>query len=249
LLRSRHSATAWRLFERLHLPRQRRRLHAILAEPFPEVAAGEPLLLAANHVSWWDGFALREIHVRLRPGAPLLTPMRADQLARFPFLRWLGALPLDPARPASLLGMARLLTRERALHPEVCVSFFPQGRIGPSTTRPLGFRRGVELLARALHPVTILPVGIHLEPLRSPAPTLFLAFGEPLRSADMGAGEGAPAPSAGLARTAPGGSAPVVAAAEIERRVTGALDRLLSRLQAEGEEVEESWEGPSLHRR
>lgn len=215
---SRFSRAALAAFELLFTPWRRRRLRAVLLTGLPEgLPAGRPLLLAANHVSWWDAFLLREVHRALRPAAPLYTVMRLRELERIPFFRWTGAVGIEPAFPATVLAALRFLRERVQERPDSVVLFFPQGRIWPSHRRPLGFRRGVELFARRLAPV-VLPVAIHLEPLSTAAPTAFLSVGEPV--------EGAPD------------------AREMEARVEAELDALLAFLARHGEDAPRAWPEP-----
>src|SRR5690606_18696619 len=139
-----------------------------------------PLLIAANHVSWWDGFLVRALQRALRPQAPLHTVMTSAELARFPLLGWMGAVGMDPSSASSVGHAVGVLERRLSAHPEGVVAFFPQGRIWPSHRRPLGFARGVELFASHLGAV-VLPVGLHLEPLNRVAATAFVAAGQLLR--------------------------------------------------------------------
>lgn len=217
---SRFSPAAVAGFELLFGPWMRRRIAAVrLAGLPPHLAPDTPLLLVANHVSWWDGFALRELHRVLRGGAPLYTVMLQREVDRLPFFRWLGAVGIDPASPASILGGLRQLRQRIAERPDAVVAFFPQGRIWPSHRRPLGFRRGVELFAHQLAPLLVLPVALHLEPLQSPAPTLFVIAGEPLDAAE-------------------------VDAERLEAEVASLLDGLLAGLAEHGEEIGRAWPGP-----
>ena len=174
----RYSDRAMRTFELAFGPWRRRRLHTAPLHGLPAtLPGGVPLLLVANHSSWWDGFLLRDVHRALRPGAPLHTIMTARELSRLPLFHHIGALPVEPGSGTSTLRLVRTLAQLRDRHADVTVSLFPQGRITPAWARPLGFRRGVELIARALAPCVILPVGIHIEPLNRAAPTAIVAAG------------------------------------------------------------------------
>lgn len=216
------SPRALAAFELLFLPWMRRRVRAVRLAGLPaDLPPRSPLLLVANHVSWWDGFVLREVHRRLRPDAPLHTVMLAAELERRPFFRRLGAVGIDPASPASVARALRELEARLRERPEGVVAYFPQGRIWPSYRRPLGFRRGVELFARRLGPLTALPVGIHLEPLTEASPTLFASVGAAV-PADRG-----------------------VDARDLERRVEGELDRVLAFLATRGEAAAREW--PAAH--
>src|SRR5947208_2199405 len=76
-----------RAFELAWRPWMRSRLHVRIGQMPATLSADVPLLLVANHTSWWDGFVLRELQRRLRPDAPLYTLMSSAELARFPALR------------------------------------------------------------------------------------------------------------------------------------------------------------------
>jgi len=99
-------------------------------------------------------------------------------------------------------------------------SYFPQGRIWPVTRRPLGVRRGIEAVARALAPVDLIPVSIHLEPLADLRPTPFLWIGPPI-SVD------------------PSGDATTTD--HIEACLALGLDRIRERLDHFGEDVSSAW--------
>jgi hypothetical protein len=184
ILRPRYSALAFRGFDTLLAPWRATHLNRAPLPPLPTVPADRPLILVANHVSWWDGFLLRDLHLTLRPGAPMYTVMSSDELQRRPFFRLLGCVPLEPGSPSSLLALVRGLRHAVQARPDASVLYFPQGRIWPSSRRPLGFRRGIEVVMRALAPCTVLPVALHVEPLNRAAPTSFLLPASPLECSD-----------------------------------------------------------------
>lgn len=140
-----------------------------------------PVILIGNHVSNWDGFLFREIQKRILPDWPIYSIMLEEELARYPIIRLLGGIGIDPDSPASVAGALRTLRGMREKKPEFFLSYFPQGRIFPSFKRPLGFRGGIDLFVRALAPVTLIPVGIHIEPMKKLAPTAFVSMGRPMR--------------------------------------------------------------------
>lgn len=159
-----------------------RRLHTVPPLGVPrDLPADRPLLFVANHTSWWDGFLVRDVHLAMRGRAPIYTAMTEAELRRHPVLRLLGALPLDPASSASLLRLLRTLQQNVQQHPDASALIFPQGRIWPAWRRPLGFRRGVELVLRSLQRCYVLPTGIHVEAMNRASPTAFMALGFVLR--------------------------------------------------------------------
>lgn len=222
----------WRGFELFFHPWLRRKLHGIHLAGLPRPEAlpdpALPLVLVANHVSWFDGFLLREVQRRVRPQAPLYTVMLESELKNNRVLRALGGVGFDPERPMGL----RRVVRGLAAYPDrvsrgsssaaPVVAFFPQGRIYPSFREPLGFRPGVRLVIRGLAPCTVLGVGMHLEPGNTVAPCAFLHLAPPLtiRSA-----EEAPGPEA------------------LEAGVASALSRIHRHLRTYGEAAAEAWPG------
>jgi hypothetical protein len=171
---------AMRTLELMLTPWRRHMLAHSLPLGLPDLAARDrPLVLVANHTSWWDGFLLRDIHRALRPDSPLYTVMTETALRRFPFFRVMGAVPLHPGSAASTLRMVRTIRRLVTARPDATIAFFPQGRIWPAWRRPLDFRPGIELVLEAIAPCYVLPVGIHMEPLNHTAPSAFVLCGSP----------------------------------------------------------------------
>lgn len=178
------SPFAARCFEAVFLPMRNFRIGEIrvLNQPPPEaIPQGRPILLAGNHVSNWDGFLFREVQRRLRPDWPLYSVMLEKELAARPMFRYLGGIGIDPEAPASIAGALRAVRALRAANPDFFLSYFPQGSLYPSFKRPLGFLGGVDLFVRALAPLTVIPVGLHMEPLQKLAPTFFISLGRPMR--------------------------------------------------------------------
>jgi 1-acyl-sn-glycerol-3-phosphate acyltransferase len=176
----RYSPTALRAFQRVFEPWRRRRLEPTAIGPLPELPDDVPLLLVANHVSWWDGFALLDVRDRIRPRVPFRVAMAAAELGRLPFFHLLGCVAVSAGSVASVRTLLRTLAELRARDPSSIFVWFPQGAIWPSFRRPLGFRRGIERVVSRLAPVAVLPVGIHCEPLHRRRPTFFVSVGEPM---------------------------------------------------------------------
>jgi 1-acyl-sn-glycerol-3-phosphate acyltransferase len=213
------SAAAFRGFELLFRPWQARHLRRSPIIGLPDthsdaLPADTPLVLVANHTSWWDGFLLRDVQLALRPRAPMYTVMTQRELTRFPFLRLLGGTGLDTESRTGVRSMLRNLADAVQKQPDAVVVYFPQGRIRPSWVRPLEFRNGIELLLRSIGPCTVLPVALHIEPLNAVAATSFIAAAPPIPSADG-----------------------AVTAAQLESVITARLDSLHRHLGRFGEDA------------
>jgi 1-acyl-sn-glycerol-3-phosphate acyltransferase len=147
-----------------------------LDEARGSVARG-PVIVAANHVAWWDPLLATAIDARM--GCEGYALMDAESLARLWFFGAIGALPLSrsnarDARRDLVDAASRLTGPGRALW------IFPQGRQRPSHLRPLGLAGGVAWLAERCGAVT-LPLSISYLYRDSPQPAIFATFGPPLR--------------------------------------------------------------------
>jgi 1-acyl-sn-glycerol-3-phosphate acyltransferase len=223
-----YSRFAWRVMDLALGPRMKLAVHRLFLAGLPrELDEDLPLLLVANHTSWWDGFLIRKAQEQIRREDDFHPVMLDQELRKRPFLRLLGAQGLTPGSSASFRRLLRRFQARREHSGDFTVLFFPQGRIWPSHRRPLGFQPGIRLVAEALAPATTLPLALHIQPGRYPAPLAFLSFGEPIR------GDGSP----------PTGE-------ELEDRVARELDAIHHFLARHGEECENRWPDPhqSLHR-
>ncbi len=214
LSRIRFSPTVWRLFDLYLGVITAFRFHRVVisgALDMPEPKC--PVILISNHSTWWDGFFLRLLQKRRFAAWPLYTVTLASEQHKLPFFfKRLGILPMGSG-PRHTLGLMRsLLARANEARGEIVVSYFPQGKIYPSSKRPLDFRRGVEVLARYLGAV-VIPVGIHIEPMQNKKPTAFIVVGPTLSDTSIG---------------------------ELERAVERELDTLLGQLNARGEALTSS---------
>jgi hypothetical protein len=182
------SPGAWRLFELGFRPWFRRQVAGIHVAGASSARITQddigplPLILVANHTSWFDGFLLREVHRRVNPRSRLLSLMLQRELDANPILRWIGGCGFDPERPLTLRRALASINAQRKAG--VTLSFFPQGRIYPSTRRPLGFARGIEGVLRILSPAIVLPVGLHLEMGNQVRPSAWINLGEMVRVGD-----------------------------------------------------------------
>lgn len=132
-----------------------------------------PLVWAANHHSWWDGFlAAVVLDAERRPAAML---MDADNLDDFGFLRPLGVLPTGQLRQA-----LRTLREGRAL------VMFPEAELRPPG--PLGpLAPGAGWLARQA-PAALVPVAVRVISRAHQHSEAYLEFApavEPARLAEV----------------------------------------------------------------
>ncbi|BDP43077.1 1-acyl-sn-glycerol-3-phosphate acyltransferase [Deinococcus aetherius] len=135
--------------------------------PLPQGGA----VLAPNHHSWWDGYVLREVTWVL--GLDFRVLMAEEQLARFPFLRRLGAL-----------GTRDLREAVRAAREGAWVVIFPEGTLHPAGP-PRGVQPGAAWIARTAG-VPLVPVALRVTLRGAQHPEAYLRFGRGVEGTDLG---------------------------------------------------------------
>lgn len=200
-------------------------LHSTYLPPAPDTLDRKlPLFFVATHTSWWDAFVLWRLQrAWLGKRERAYTPMLERELAQRRWFTRLGALGIDPSRPASLLSAVHFLKSLRRSTSRFSVIYFPQGEIRSGLESELRFHRGVEVFTKAVAPATIVPVALHYEPLTFRFPSAFALAGDPFVIDRNGVEVSTAQRSVGLAR-----------------------DRLHSFLAAHGEHAPERWPGTRL---
>lgn len=173
------------VFSRLNRSILRWHFHAVrvIGEP-PVLAPGERVLFVANHVSVWDSLLLSALQHALAPRMPRYTALLAREYHSSLLFKLIDCLPITPSNPTAarqFFWQLRGLKREHAKTGFIC-GFFPQGRIKPSFTRPLDFKKGLREVAAELAPLTLQPVGIHLEPMSTTRSEAILSLGRPINN-------------------------------------------------------------------
>ncbi|EYB68097.1 phospholipid/glycerol acyltransferase [Deinococcus phoenicis] len=137
--------------------------------PLPDGGA----VLAPNHQSWWDGYVLREVAWTMGAGFRVL--MTERQLARFPFLRRVGAL-----------GAGEVRVAVRAARAGAWVVVFPEGAIQPAG--PLrALKPGAAWTARTAG-VPLVPVALRVLLRGGQHPEAYLRFGPAVSGPGLAAG-------------------------------------------------------------
>ncbi|MGI9123862.1 MAG: lysophospholipid acyltransferase family protein [Mycobacterium sp.] len=143
--------------------------------------AGRPLIIASNHVAWWDSLLLVALDEAL--GGLGWAVMDAGNLRKTPFLGWVGALPLDRSSPERsrecLQASVDLLDR-----PGRALWMFPQGRQRPAHLRPLDLKPGLRIMHER-NPVDIVVAGIDYVFLERDRPAAMVSFAAPIPGADL----------------------------------------------------------------
>jgi chlorobactene lauroyltransferase len=152
--------------------------------PLTEEQRRLPIIVCANHSSWWDGYIAALIEHHLNIDTYLM--MEESQLRRYFFFAWAGCFSVDRqnARSAmqSLHYAADLLHEQpkKTQRAGRIVWIFPQGEISPNDHRPLIFFSGAAHLAKLSSPCLVYPLASRIEYLAEQRPDLYISMGDPL---------------------------------------------------------------------
>jgi len=148
-----------RLFTRIVRRYFRSHFRSVMAQHAERLAEQSgPLIVYANHSSWWDPMISILLAQTLLPGCKHYAPMDADALARYPILRKLGIFPVEMT---TARGAAQFLRTGGAILREGGVLWItPQGRFADARAWPLAFKPGLAALALRVPEAAILPLAI-----------------------------------------------------------------------------------------
>lgn len=135
-----------------------------------------PLVIYANHSSWWDGLAAFEISKQARLNAYIM--MEEKQLRRYFLFRKLGAFSVNTInahKAARSISFAIKLLKNS----KNTLWIFPQGKILPSDKRPMEFSRGLSKIIEKVENCSVVSVVFRYEFLAEFKPELFALIDRP----------------------------------------------------------------------
>ena len=134
-----------------------------------------PLIIYANHSSWWDGLAAH--HISQTAQLDFFVMMEEKQLRNLKLFRKLGAFSVvreNPRQAVDSLNYAAKLLKSDSRR---TLWIFPQGEILPNDTRPLDFFRGVLKIAAKAGECSIVSLAFRYEFLGAYKPDIFVKIG------------------------------------------------------------------------
>lgn len=136
-----------------------------------------PLVIYANHSSWWDGLVAFEISRRAKLDSFLM--MEERQLRKLQFFRLLGAFSVVREKPREAMKSLRYAAEILQKNPKRALWVFPQGEILPNDIRPLGFYNGLSKIIEKVGVCRAVPVAMRFEFLGDFKPDIFVKIGKP----------------------------------------------------------------------
>lgn len=159
----------------------RRHFHAlrISVNGLPPDATGHPLVVYANHASWWDPLVGLVIKDHCFGDRNLYAPMDAAMLARYRMFAKLGFFGVEQGTRRGAVQFLR--TSEAILeHANNLLAITPQSRFADVRERPLGFQSGLGRLATQVDHALFLPMATEFVFWDERLPEILVRFGEPM---------------------------------------------------------------------
>ncbi|MGH1346978.1 MAG: lysophospholipid acyltransferase family protein [Nannocystales bacterium] len=178
-------AVRWRPFARWFRRHATRRIRSSFAavhvrglNTLREAAADSPVVVIANHSSWWDSLLALWLSQSELPNSAAYGMMDASNLKRFRFFRWIGCFGVDLSSRRDGARAARYSLDLLKLRNTV-LWIFPQGAEQPAHV-PLRFMPGAAGIARRAESVPVIPVAFAYVFEREEQPHVYISVGEPM---------------------------------------------------------------------
>jgi len=169
----------------------RRHFHGVRVsglERYIAAGVGGPLIVYANHGSWWDPMVCVLLGERMKARGHY-APMDAEALERYGILKRVGIFPVEMGSARGAVQFVR--TGEAIVRGGGVLWVTPQGRFADARERPLEFKAGLAALAvrvaEAEGECRVLPLAIEYPFWDERLPEVLLQFAEPVT---VGRGEG-----------------------------------------------------------
>ncbi|MFC0408617.1 lysophospholipid acyltransferase family protein [Roseomonas elaeocarpi] len=152
-----------------------------LPDPGPPDA---PLVVFANHPSWWDGVAFMMLAARALPERRMFIPMEAAALRRYSFMRRIGVFGIETGSSRGAVAFLRVAGRVLA-DPAHALWMNAPGRFQDVRERPVGITPGLVRLAEIAPNARFLPLALEYPFWSERKPEMLAGFGTPILAADL----------------------------------------------------------------
>lgn len=146
-------------------------------------SATGPLIVYANHASWWDPLSLIVISRHFLPDACHYGPMDAAALNHYGMFRKLGMFPVESGTPRGAAQFLRA-AREILSTPNSVLWVTPEGRFTDMRTRPAVFRPGLAALVARTGACTLVPLALEYTFWDERLPEILISCGEAIKIPD-----------------------------------------------------------------
>jgi chlorobactene lauroyltransferase len=134
-----------------------------------------PLIIYANHSSWWDGLTAFEISRAAKLDSFVM--MEEKHLRRLFLFRKLGAFSVDRENARSARNSIEYSAGLLKENPRRTLWIFPQGEILPNDARPFVFFSGLSRIIKKVRSCYALPLAMRYEFAGEYKPEIFVKIG------------------------------------------------------------------------
>lgn len=142
-----------------------------------------PIILFANHASWWDPLTATLLAQVILPGRDHYAPMDEVALAHYSVLRPMGFFPVDNGTNRGAAQLLRAGAQVLA-RPGSVLWITPESQFQDVRRRPIVFRPGLGALMSRSGRMTCVPIAIEYAFWNERLPEILVNVGEPLEIAD-----------------------------------------------------------------
>jgi 1-acyl-sn-glycerol-3-phosphate acyltransferase len=161
-----------------YIGRHFRALRLANGERFPATAG--PLIVYANHASWWDPLACIMLSRYLLPAANHYAPMDAKALEHYSIFRRMGLFPVEAGTHRGAAQFLRA-AREIVATANSVLWITPEGRFTDVRTRRQRFEPGLAALVARLDQCVVVPIACEYTFWDERLPEILINCGEPVR--------------------------------------------------------------------
>lgn len=147
---------------------------------------GAPLVVFANHPSWWDGMAFMVLSTRTLASHRMFVPMDMAALNRYRFMRRIGVFGVDAASPRGALAFLRVAGSVLGA-PGHALWMNAPGRFQDPRQRPVLIAPGLVRLAELAPGARFVPLALEYPFWSERKPEMLAAFGSPIPGAELAA--------------------------------------------------------------
>lgn len=152
----------------------------------PPDEAGRPLVVYANHPSWWDGVAFMLYSSELFPGRRMFIPMEAGALTRYRFMTRIGVFGVEQQSPRGAVAFLRTAKAVLA-EPGAMLWMNAPGRFMDVRERPVPMAPGLVRLAELAPQARFLPMAIEYPFWSERSAEMLCGFGPPIEGEALAA--------------------------------------------------------------
>jgi 1-acyl-sn-glycerol-3-phosphate acyltransferase len=146
-------------------------------------SATGPLIVYANHASWWDPLSCIVLSRHFLPDASHYGPMDATALKHYAIFRKLGLFAVETGTPRGAAEFLRA-AREVLSTPNSVLWVTPEGRFTDVRTRPAVFRPGLAALVARNGACTLVPLALEYTFWDERLPEILISCGHAIKVPD-----------------------------------------------------------------